>query len=94
MAGLDGIENKIDPGEPLDKDIYALSSDELANIPTLPGSLDEALDALEADQDFLRKGDVFTQDIIDTWIEYKRENEVDQLRLRTHPYELYMYYDV
>ena len=68
MAGLDGIENKIDPGEPLDKDIYALSPDELANIPTLPGSLDEALDALEADQDFLRKGDVFTQDIIDTWI--------------------------
>ena len=94
MAGLDGIENKINPGEPLDKDIYALSPDELANIPTLPGSLDEALDALEADQDFLRKGDVFTQDIIDTWIEYKRENEVDQLRLRTHPYELYMYYDV
>ena len=94
MAGLDGIENKIDPGAPLDKDIYAMGSEELANIPTLPGSLDEALDALEADQSFLLKGDVFTQDIIDTWIEYKRENEVDQLRLRTHPYELYMYYDV
>ena len=94
MAGLDGIENKINPGDPLDKDIYAMSSEELANIPTLPGSLDEALDALEADHDFLLKGDVFTQDILDTWVEYKRENEVDQLRLRTHPYELYMYYDV
>ena len=94
MAGLDGIENKIDPGEPLDKDIYALGPEELANIPTLPASLDEALGALEVDHDFLLTGDVFTQDIIDTWIEYKRENEVDQLRLRTHPYELYMYYDV
>ena len=94
MAGLDGIENKIDPGEPMDKDIYAMGREELANIPTLPGSLDEALDALEADQDFMLKGDVFTQDLIDTWIEYKRENETDQLRLRPHPYELYMYYDV
>jgi len=94
MAGLDGIENKIDPGEPLDKDIYAMGTEELANIPTLPASLDQALNALETDHDFLLKGDVFTQDIIDTWIEYKRENEVDQLRLRTHPYELYMYYDV
>ena len=94
MAGLDGIENKIDPGEPMDKDIYAMGREELANIPTLPGSLDEALDALEADHDFMLKGDVFTQDLIDTWIDYKRENEVDQLRLRTHPYELYMYYDV
>ena len=94
MAGLDGIENQINPGDPLDKDIYAMSSEELANIPTLPGSLDEALDALEADHNFMLKGDVFTQDILDTWLEYKRENEVDQLRLRTHPYELYMYYDV
>ena len=94
MAGLDGIENKIDPGEPMDKDIYAMGREELANIPTLPGSLDEALDALDADHDFMLKGDVFTQDLIDTWIEYKRENETDQLRLRPHPYELYMYYDV
>ena len=94
MAGLDGIENKIDPGEPLDKDIYALGPEELANIPTLPGSLDEALKALEADHAFLLKGDVFTQDIIDRWIDYKRENEIDPLRLRTHPYEFYMYYDV
>ncbi len=94
MAGLDGIENKIAPGEPMDKDIYAMGREELANIPTLPGSLDEALDALDADHDFMLKGDVFTQDLIDTWIEYKRENETDQLRLRPHPYELYMYYDV
>ncbi len=94
MAGLDGIENKIDPGDPMDKDIYAMGREELANIPTLPGSLDEALDALDADHDFMLKGDVFTQDLIDTWIEYKRENETDQLRLRPHPYELYMYYDV
>ncbi|HJO57534.1 MAG TPA: glutamine synthetase, partial [Nitrospinaceae bacterium] len=75
-------------------DIYAMGREELANIPTLPGSLDEALDALDADHDFMLKGDVFTQDLIDTWIEYKRENETDQLRLRPHPYELYMYYDV
>lgn len=94
MAGLDGIENKIDPGEPLDKNIYALGPEELANIPTLPTSLEGALDALESDHDFLLKGDVFTQDIIDTWLEYKRENEADQLRLRPHPYEFYMYYDV
>jgi len=94
MAGLDGIENKIDPGEPLDKNIYALGPEELANIPTLPTSLEGALGALESDHDFLLKGDVFTQDLIDTWIEYKRENETDQLRLRPHPYELYMYYDV
>ena len=94
MAGLDGIENKIDPGEPMDKDIYAMGREELANIPTLPGSLDEALCSLEADHEFMLKGDVFTQDLIDTWIDYKRENEVDQLRLRPHPYEFYMYYDV
>ncbi len=94
MAGLDGIENKIDPGEPLDKNIYALGPEELANIPTLPTSLEGALGALESDHDFLLKGDVFTQDLIDTWSEYKRENEVDQLRLRPHPYEMHMYYDV
>ena len=93
MAGLDGIQNKIDPGEPLDKDIYALSPEELAHVPTAPGSLAEALDALEEDQDFLLLGDVFTQDAIDKWLEYKRENEVDELRLRPHPYEFYLYYD-
>ena len=93
MAGLDGIENKIDPGEPLDKNIYSLGPEELASIPTLPHSLDQALEALEEDHEFLLKGDVFTQDIIDTWIEYKRENEVDPLRLRPHPMEFEMYYD-
>jgi len=94
MAGLDGIENKIDPGEPLDKDIYALGPEELAHIPTLPDTLGGALDALEADHDFLLKGDVFTQDLIEKWIEYKRENEIDELRLRPHPLEFQMYFDV
>lgn len=93
MAGLDGIENKIDPGEPLDKDIYALGPEELANIPTLPESLEDALTGLENDHDFLLKGDVFTQDVVDRWIEYKRENEIDPLRLWPHPLEFHMYYD-
>ena len=94
MAGLDGIENKIDPGEPLDKDIYALSPEELKDVPTMPGCLDEALDALEADHEFLLKGDVFTEDVIETWIEYKRANEVDAGRLRPHPHEFELYFDV
>ncbi len=94
MAGLDGIENKIDPGEPMDKNIYALGPEELANIPSLPASLDEAMQALEDDHDFLLKGDVFTQDVVETWIEYKRENEIAPLRLRPHPYEFFNYYDV
>lgn len=94
MAGLDGIENKIDPGEPLDKDIYALGPEELANIPRLPGSLDEALNCLEEDHQFMLKGDVFTQDVVDRWISYKRENEIDEMRLRPHPYEFYLYYDI
>ena len=94
MAGLDGIENKIDPGEPLDKDIYALGPEELANIPSLPGSLGEALDCLEEDHQFLLKGDVFTQDVVDRWISYKREKEIDALRLRPHPFEFHLYYDV
>jgi glutamine synthetase len=93
MAGLDGIENKIDPGEPLDKDIYALGPEELSKVPTLPHSLEEALQALEDDHEFMLKGDVFTQDVIDRWIEYKRENEVNELRLRPHPMEFQMYYD-
>jgi glutamine synthetase len=79
MAGLDGIENKIDPGEPLDKDIYELGPEELANVPSLPGSLEDALDCLEKDHDFLKKGDVFTEDVIETWINYKRVREVDAL---------------
>jgi len=94
MAGLDGIENKIDPGEPLDKDIYALGPEELANIPRLPACLDEALGVLEEDHQFLLKGDVFTQVVIDRWISYKREVEIDEIRLRPHPYEFHLYYDV
>jgi len=94
MAGLDGIENKIDPGEPMDKDIYALGPEELADIPSLPHTLEGALTALEEDHEYLLKGDVFTQDVIDRWIEYKKENEVDPLRLRPHPLEFQMYYDV
>ena len=94
MAGIDGIQNKIDPGEPMDKDLYDLPAEERALIPQTPASLDAALDALEADHEFLLKGDVFTQDVIDTWVAYKRENEVDALRLRPHPYEFALYYDI
>jgi glutamine synthetase len=94
MAAIDGIQNKIDPGEPLDKDIYDLPPEELAKVPTTPGSLREALDALAEDHDYLLKGDVFTQDVIDTWISYKIENEVQALDLRPHPWEFAMYYDI
>ncbi len=94
MAGLDGIVNKIHPGEPLDKDIYDLSPEELAEVPSTPASLAEALDALEQDHDFLLKGDVFTEDVIETWIEYKRTKEVDAMRLRPHPYEFALYFDI
>ncbi len=94
MAVLDGIENRIDPGEPLDKDIYGLSPEELAEVPSTPGSLEEALDALERDHDFLLKGDVFTPDAIEMWLEYKRVNEVDAIRIRPHPYEFYLYFDL
>lgn len=94
MAGLDGIQNKIHPGEPLDKDIYELGPEELANVPTMPGSLEEALNHLEEDHDYLLKGNVFTKDVIETWIDYKRKKEVDALRLRPHPYEFFLYYDI
>lgn len=94
MAGLDGIENRIDPGEPLDKNIYGLSPEEMADIPSAPGSLAEALDNLERDHDFLLKGDVFTPDLVDMWISYKRENEVDAINMRPHPYEFALYYDI
>ena len=94
MAGLDGIENRIPPGEPLDRDIYDLSPEELKNVPSLPGSLEDALDALEEDHEFLLKGEVFTEDVIRTWIEYKRKNEVDAVRMRPHPYEFQLYYDI
>ena len=93
MAGLDGIENQIDPGEPLDKDLYELEPEELAKVPQTPGSLEEAINALEADHEFLLKGNVFTQDVVDHWIEYKRKNEIDEMRLRPHPYEFALYFD-
>jgi glutamine synthetase len=94
MAGLDGIENKIEPGEPLDKDIYGLSPEEAEGIPVMPGSLDEALSELEADHDFLLRGDVFTEDAIEIWIDYKRQNEVEPVRVRPHPHEFELYFDV
>jgi glutamine synthetase len=94
MAGLDGIQNRIDPGPPLDKDIYDLSPEELKDVPSLPGSLDESLKELENDHEFLLKGDVFSQRMIDRWIDYKREREIQLLRLRPHPLEFSMYYDV
>jgi glutamine synthetase len=94
MAGLDGVQNKIDPGQPLDKDLYELPPEEAAQIKQLPGSLDVALDNLEQDHEFLLKGDVFTKDFIDTWIDYKRKNEVDAIRLRPHPYEFTLYFDI
>ena len=93
MAALDGIENKLDPGDPLDRDIYDMTSKELAEWPHTPGSLDEALQALGEDHAFLTKGNVFTDDLIEEWISYKTENEVDELRLRPHPHEFYLYYD-
>jgi glutamine synthetase len=94
MAGLDGIENKIDPGLPLDKDIYDLSPEELSQVPSMPGSLEGALDALERDPGFLLKGDVFTEELLRHYIEYKGEKEVDAVRLRPHPYEFALYYDI
>jgi glutamine synthetase len=93
MAGLDGIQNKIDPGEPVEKDLYDLPAEELKKIKQVPGSLGEVLDALEADHEFLLKGDVFTPDLLETYISYKRENEVDPTRLRPHPYEFTLYFD-
>ncbi len=94
MAGLDGVENKIDPGQPLDKDIYGLSPEELANIPSAPGSLEESLNALKEDHEFLLKGDVFTQDVIDKWIEYKTDAEVNPVRMRPVPMEFALYFDI
>jgi glutamine synthetase len=94
MAGLDGIQNKIDPGQPLDKDIYELGPEELKDVPSVPASLEKALDALEADHEFLLKGDVFTPDAIEVWLSYKRTREVDAVRLRPHPYEFTLYFDI
>jgi glutamine synthetase len=93
MAGMDGVKNKIDPGEPLDVDIYDLSPEELAKVPSTPGSLAEALEALKADHDFLTAGGVFTEELISTWIEYKLSNEVIPMSLRPHPHEFALYYD-
>ncbi|PSH05091.1 MAG: type I glutamate--ammonia ligase [Acidobacteria bacterium] len=94
MAGLDGIENRIDPGSPLDKDIYDLGPEELQKVPSIPASLEGALDELSVDYQFLLKGDVFTEDLLETYIAYKREKEVNALRLRPHPHEFTMYYDI
>ena len=94
MAAVDGIQNKIDPGEPLDKDIYDLPPQEAAKVPKTPGSLRQSLEALEQDHDFLLKGDVFTEDVVETWIDYKLTNEVLALDLRPHPWEFALYYDI
>lgn len=94
MAGLDGVAKRTDPGEPMDVDIFELPPEQAAKIKTVPGSLEKVLDELEADQEFLLKGGVFTKDLIETWIEYKRKRENDQIRLRPHPYEFYLYFDV
>jgi glutamine synthetase len=94
MAGLDGIQNKIEPPKPVDKDLYELSGAEAAAIPQVPGSLDAVLDNLEKDNEFLTRGGVFTKDLIDTWIDFKRKQEVDYVRLRPHPAEFELYYDL
>src|SRR6266851_3902826 len=94
MAGLDGVAGKIEPGEPLDKDIYDLSPEEMKNVPSMPASLEEALSCLEDDHAFLTKGDVFSEELIETFIDYKRKNEADAIRLRPHPYEFALYYDI
>jgi glutamine synthetase len=94
MAGLDGIQNRLDPGMPVDKDLFELPEEELAKIASVPASLDEAMDALEEDHEFLLKGDVFTEDVIQTWLDYKRTEECDPIRLRPHPWEFALYYDV
>jgi glutamine synthetase len=94
MAGLDGIENKMDPGPPLDKDVYELDPEELASVPSMPDSLEEALDSLERDHAFLLKGDVFTEEMLRSYVDYKRSKEVDAIRLRPHPYEFALYYDI
>jgi glutamine synthetase len=95
MAIVDGIQNKIDPGQPLDRDIYEMTGDEMKHmgIRTTPGSLEEAVNALEQDHEFLTRGGVFTDDLIDTWVTWKRDKELDPIRLRPHPHEFYLYYD-
>ncbi len=94
MAGLDGVANRIEPPPPVDKDLYDLPPEELKKVPQVPSSLEEALTALENDNAYLKAGGVFTDDLIETWIEYKRLNEVDAIRLRPHPWEFALYYDI
>ncbi len=94
LAGLDGIKNQIDPGEPVDKDIYELAPEDKTNIKSTPGTLLEVLEALKKDHDFLLQGEVFTEDLLDTWISYKKKNEYEAVALRPHPYEFYLYYDI
>ena len=93
MAAIDGIQNKISPGEPLDRDIYEMTPEELNEYPKTPGSLAEAVDALEKDHKFLTVGGVFTDDLVETWMEWKRKEELGPLALRPHPYEFSLYYD-
>jgi glutamine synthetase len=93
MAAIDGIKNKIDPGQPLDKNIYELTPSEKEGIPGTPARLKESLDCLREDHAFLTEGNVFSQDLIDTWITYKMENEIEELYLRPHPHEFHLYYD-
>ena len=94
MAGLDGVANKIEPPKPLDKNLYDLAPEEAAKVESLPGSLEESLDTLERDNAFLTKGDVFTRDVITAWLDYKRSAEVEPMKLRPHPYEFALYYDI
>jgi glutamine synthetase len=94
MAGLDGVANKIEPPPPVDQDLFDMPAEELAKIGQVPASLEEALDALEADNGFLTAGGVFTDDLIETWVDYKRSSEIDPVRLRPHPWEFQLYYDI
>jgi glutamine synthetase len=94
MAGLDGVLTKTEPGEPLDKDIYDLGPEEMKKVPSMPASLEEALACLKEDHEFLLRGDVFSEDLIETYIDYKGKNESDAVRLRPHPYEFSLYYDI
>ncbi|EDM80731.1 glutamine synthetase, type I [Plesiocystis pacifica SIR-1] len=93
MAGLDGVQKRLDPGEPLDKDIYSLSPEELAGVPSVPASLDGALEALEEDHEFLLQGNVFSRDLLEAWVDWKRDNEVTEVRGRPHPHEFALYFD-
>jgi glutamine synthetase len=93
MAAIDGIENKTDPGEPLDRDVYEMTPEELEGYAHTPATLEEALEALEADHAFLTQGGVFTDDLIEAWVTWKREEELTPLALRPHPYEFHLYYD-